>query len=89
MPADRVVPIPEGMTDQTAAAMILEGMTAQYLIRRTYPVKPGETVLFHDAAGGVGLIACQWLKARGHGHRHRRLGREGAGSRGDASTGRG
>ena len=51
--------------DQTAAAVMLKGMTSQYLIRRTYPVKAGETVLFHAAAGGVGLIACQWLKALG------------------------
>ncbi len=48
-----------------AAAVMLKGMTSQYLIRRTYLVKPGETVLFHAAAGGVGLIACQWLKALG------------------------
>ena len=65
MPADILVPIPDGVTDQTAAAVMLKGMTAQYLIRRTYPVKAGETVLFHAAAGGVGLIACQWLKALG------------------------
>jgi NADPH:quinone reductase len=65
MPAGILVPIPEGVADQTAAAVMLKGMTTQYLIRRTYPVKPGETVLFHAAAGGVGLIACQWLKAIG------------------------
>ena len=65
MPAGSLVPIPEGVTDQTAAAVMLKGMTSQYLIRRTYPVKAGETVLFHAAAGGVGLIACQWLKALG------------------------
>lgn len=65
MPADRLVKIPEGVTDQAAAAMMLKGMTAQYLIRRTYKVKSGETVLFHAAAGGVGLIACQWLKSLG------------------------
>jgi NADPH:quinone reductase len=65
LPADILVPIPESVTDQTAAAVMLKGMTAQYLIRRTYPVKPGETVLFHAAAGGVGLIACQWLRALG------------------------
>jgi NADPH2:quinone reductase len=65
LPAGSLVPIPEGMTDQTAAAVMLKGMTAQYLIRRTYPVKAGETVLFHAAAGGVGLIACQWLKSLG------------------------
>jgi NADPH:quinone reductase len=65
MPAGVLVPIPDGVTDQTAAAVMLKGMTSQYLIRRTYPVKAGETVLFHAAAGGVGLIACQWLKALG------------------------
>jgi NADPH:quinone reductase len=65
MPADRLVKIPEGISDQQAAAMMLKGMTTQYLIRRTYKVQPGETVLFHAAAGGVGLIACQWLKALG------------------------
>ena len=65
VPAALLVPIPDGITDQTAAAVMLKGMTAQYLIRRTYPVKAGETVLFHAAAGGVGLIACQWLKALG------------------------
>jgi NADPH:quinone reductase len=64
-PADRVVRIPEGITDEQAAAMMLKGMTVWYLIHRTYAVKPGETVLWHAAAGGVGLIACQWLKAKG------------------------
>ncbi len=65
MPADRVVKLPEQIDDTTAAAMMLQGMTVQYLIRRTYKVKAGETVLFHAAAGGVGLIACQWLKQLG------------------------
>jgi NADPH2:quinone reductase len=65
MPADRLVKVPDGITDRQAAAMMLKGMTVQYLIRRTYRVRPGETVLFHAAAGGVGLIACQWLKALG------------------------
>jgi NADPH2:quinone reductase len=65
LPAAILVPIPDGVTDQTAAAVMLKGMTAEYLIRRTYPVKAGETVLFHAAVGGVGLIACQWLKALG------------------------
>ncbi|HYM33568.1 MAG TPA: quinone oxidoreductase [Candidatus Cybelea sp.] len=65
MPPDRLIKIPQGVSDQTAAAMMLKGMTAQYLIRRTYKVQPGDTVLFHAAAGGVGLIACQWLKALG------------------------
>ena len=65
MPADRLVKLPDGISDQQAAAMMLKGMTTQYLIRRTYKVQPGDTVLFHAAAGGVGLIACQWLKALG------------------------
>ena len=65
MPADRLVKIPAGIPDRQAAAMMLKGMTVQYLIRRTHRVQPGETVLFHAAAGGVGLIACQWLKALG------------------------
>jgi NADPH:quinone reductase len=65
MPADRLLKIPEGMSDESAAAMMLKGMTTQYLIRRTYKVQKGDTVLFHAAAGGVGLIACQWLKALG------------------------
>src|SRR3954469_14609568 len=65
MPAGVLVPIPDGVTDETAAAVMLRGMPAQYLIRRTYPVRAGETVLIHAAAGGVGLIACQWLKALG------------------------
>ncbi|HET9599002.1 MAG TPA: quinone oxidoreductase [Anaeromyxobacteraceae bacterium] len=65
MPADRLVKIPGGIDDRTAAAMMLKGLTVQYLVRRTYAVKPGDTVLWHAAAGGVGLIACQWLKAIG------------------------
>jgi NADPH2:quinone reductase len=65
MPADRLVPVPEGITDQEAAAMMLKGMTAWYLVRRTHPVERGETILFHAAAGGVGLIACQWAKHLG------------------------
>jgi len=64
-PADRLVKIPEGITDQQAACMMLKGMTVQYLIHRTFKVKAGDTVLWHAAAGGVGLIACQWLKAFG------------------------
>jgi NADPH2:quinone reductase len=59
------VKIPEGISDEQAASMMLKGMTVQYLIHRTYPVKAGDTVLWHAAAGGVGLIACQWLKALG------------------------
>ncbi|HZS83117.1 MAG TPA: quinone oxidoreductase [Stellaceae bacterium] len=63
--ADRLVPIPQGVSDQQAAAMMLKGMTAQYLIRRTYRVKAGDTILIHAAAGGVGLIVCQWAKHLG------------------------
>ena len=65
MPADRVVRLPDALNDQQAAAMMLQGMTVQYLIRRTYRVTEGETVLWHAAAGGVGLIACQWLNHLG------------------------
>src|SRR5258708_2985731 len=65
MPADRLVVLPEGISFETAAAMMLKGMTAQYLLRQTYKVRSGETILFHATAGGVGLIACQWLKAPG------------------------
>jgi NADPH2:quinone reductase len=57
--------MPDGITDETAAAMMLKGMTAQYLLHRTYRVKPGDTILFHAAAGGVGLIACRWAKHLG------------------------
>jgi NADPH2:quinone reductase len=64
-PADRAVKIPDGISFETAAAMMLKGMTAQYLIKRTFKVQPGMTVLWHAAAGGVGLIATQWLKALG------------------------
>ena len=63
--AARVVRIPDGITSETAAAMMLKGMTVSYLIKRTYKVKSGDTVLWHAAAGGVGLIACQWLNALG------------------------
>jgi NADPH:quinone reductase len=65
IPADRVVKIPSGISDEIAAAVMLKGMTAQYLLRRTYKVGPGTTLLFHAAAGGVGLIACQWAAALG------------------------
>src|ERR1700758_3736002 len=65
MPADRLVPVPDGITDQQAAAMMLKGMTAWYLVRRTHAVKRGETILIHAAAGGVGLIVCQWAKHLG------------------------
>jgi NADPH:quinone reductase len=65
MPADRLVALPDGISDEQAAAMMLKGMTAQYLLRRTYRVQSGQTILFHAAAGGVGLIACQWAKHLG------------------------
>lgn len=65
LPADRLVKVPENVDLKTAAAMMLKGMTAQYLLRRTFAVKPGHTVLFHAAAGGVGLIAGQWAKHLG------------------------
>jgi len=64
-PADRLVKIPAGVDDKTAAAMMLKGLTAHYLIRRTYRVKKGDTILMHAAAGGVGQILCQWAKALG------------------------
>jgi len=63
--ADRVVKIPPGIDPSEAAAMMLQGMTAEYLLRRTYRVGPETTLLFHAAAGGVGLIACQWAKSLG------------------------
>ena len=65
MPADRVVPLPATIDDRTAGAMMLQGMTVQYLLRRTYRVAPGPRLLIHAAAGGVGLILCQWANALG------------------------
>jgi NADPH2:quinone reductase len=65
VPAERLVKLPEGVSEETAASMTLKGMTVQYLIHRTYAVKAGDMVLWHAAAGGVGLIAGQWLKAIG------------------------
>lgn len=65
MQADRVVVLPEGISDQTAAAIMLKGMTTEYLVLRTYRIKAGDTVLFHAAAGGVGLLFGQWAKALG------------------------
>ena len=60
-----LVKVPDGVTDQQAAAMMLKGCTVQYLLRRTHRVEPGETILFHAAAGGCGLLACQWAKHLG------------------------
>jgi NADPH2:quinone reductase len=65
VPADRVVKIPKGVDFDQAAAIMLKGLTVQYLFRQTYRLQGGETILFHAAAGGVGLIACQWAKALG------------------------
>jgi len=63
--AERLVKLPDGIDDVTAATLMLKGLTVQYLFRQTYPLKGGETILFHAAAGGVGLIACQWARALG------------------------
>ena len=65
MPAGSLVKLPDSISFETAAAMMLQGLTVQYLFRRTFPLKGGETILFHAAAGGVGLIACQWARALG------------------------
>jgi NADPH:quinone reductase len=65
IPADRLVPLPAAIPDQTAAAMMLQGMTTEYLLNRTYKAGPSTVLLFHAAAGGVGLMACQWAKALG------------------------
>ncbi len=65
IPAGRLVKLPDGVSDQQAAAIMLKGLTAWYLLRQTYRVKPGETILFHAAAGGVGSMACQWAKHLG------------------------
>lgn len=65
MPADRLVKLPASISDQEAAVLMLKGMTAQFLLRRTYKVRAGDTILIHAAAGGVGLIVCQWASALG------------------------
>ena len=65
MPADRVIRLPDDVTDQQAAAMMLKGLTAHYLLRRTFHVTPGNAILIHAAAGGVGLIVCRWAKHLG------------------------
>jgi NADPH2:quinone reductase len=64
-PAERLVPVPAGVSDDVAASVMLKGMTAEFLLRRCRPVQAGETILFHAAAGGVGQLACQWAKALG------------------------
>lgn len=65
MPADILVKLPDSISFDTAAAMMLQGMTVQYLLRQTYHLQPGDTILFHAAAGGIGLIAAQWARALG------------------------
>jgi NADPH:quinone reductase len=65
IPADRLIVLPPSITDRQGAAMMLQGLTVQYLIRRTYRVQKGDTILIHAAAGGIGLILCQWAKHLG------------------------
>lgn len=65
MPADVLIRLPEGVSDRSAAALMMKGLTAQYLFRQVFPLKGGETILYHAAAGGVGLVACQWARALG------------------------
>lgn len=65
LPAHRVVKLPESISFEQGAAMMLKGLTVQYLLRQVYRLEPGQTILFHAAAGGVGLMACQWAKALG------------------------
>ncbi len=65
MPAEVLIPLPDGISDRTAATLMMKGMTAQYLLRQVYPLQGGETILYHAAAGGVGLIVCQWARALG------------------------
>ena len=65
MPADVLIPLPAGISDRVAATLMMKGLTAQYLFRQVYPLQGGETILYHAAAGGVGLVACQWARALG------------------------
>jgi NADPH:quinone reductase len=65
MPADVLIPLPDGISDRSASTLMMKGMTAQYLFRQVHPLHGGETILYHAAAGGVGLIACQWARALG------------------------
>jgi NADPH2:quinone reductase len=65
MPAEVLIKLPDGISDRSAATLIMKGLTAQYLFRQVYPLKAGDTILYHAAAGGVGLIACQWARALG------------------------
>src|SRR5690348_6204807 len=65
MPADVLIPLPHGVSDRTASTLMMKGLTAQYLFRQVYPLEGGESILYHAAAGGVGLVACQWARAIG------------------------
>jgi len=65
MPAEVLIPLPDGISDRSAATLMMKGMTAQYLFRQVFPLHGGETILYHAAAGGVGLVACQWARAIG------------------------
>ena len=65
MPAEVLIPLPDGVSDRTAATLMMKGMTAQYLFRQVHSLNGGETILYHAAAGGVGLVACQWARAMG------------------------
>jgi len=65
MPAEVLIPLPDGVSDRTASTLMMKGMTAQYLFRQVFRLKGGETILYHAAAGGVGLVACQWARAMG------------------------
>ena len=65
MPAEWLIPLPDGVSDRTASTLMMKGMTAQYLFRQVFPLNGGETILYHAAAGGVGLVACQWARALG------------------------
>src|SRR6185369_1456445 len=65
MPAEVLIPLPDDISDRTASTLMMKGLTAQYLFRQVYPLRGGETILYHAAAGGVGLIACQWARALG------------------------
>src|SRR5690606_38691383 len=65
MPVERLVPLPDDIDDETVAAVLLKGMIVEALIRRVYPVRPGQRALLHAAAGGFGLLACQWLAHQG------------------------
>ena len=65
MPAEVLIPLPADVSDESASALMMKGMTAQYLFRQVFPLHGGETILYHAAAGGVGLVACQWARALG------------------------